>query len=240
MLIFRDISVRIEIEMLCVLNRSSSPRCCRSGRGGRRSDPAGEVAPAVTWGSMGRSPRTRRSSPSSDGRGGPCGCTAQRHRSPTSLRRTPEETGTIACWPRATAFWGGPHTRCCCRGPRPKRKIIQKSEKFSWHNKCQKKSLPNPNLMKSCQWHGALAWCAWATCVRQSAKSDRLRRRSHFPCRQRRSSAAASPRLRSPRRWMTIGFPKNQLRKSPPMPSRRRSSGCNQLWTAPYRDRFFP
>lgn len=122
--------MRVEIEMLCVLNRSSSPRCCRSGRDGRRSDPAGEVEPAVTWGSMGRSPRTRKSSPSFDGRGGPCGCTAQRHRSPTSLRRTPEETGTIACWPRETAFWGEPRTGCCCRGPRPKRNKLKLREKL--------------------------------------------------------------------------------------------------------------
>jgi hypothetical protein len=101
----------------------------------------------VTWDSMGRILRTGKSSPSWRDRDDLYGCTAQRHRSPTSLRQIPEAKGTIACWPRVSMSWAKRHTRCCCHDPRPEVKNgklveIQEFMKFEANS-------PSPNLMKS-------------------------------------------------------------------------------------------
>lgn len=98
----------------------STPRCCKSWRdthyAAARRCAAEQTA---TLGSGAENRRTRTSVPGSDGRGGPCGCTAPQRRTPASPRRTQAAIWRSAWTPRATWLTVATRTGCSRSGWRP-------------------------------------------------------------------------------------------------------------------------
>lgn len=106
-------------------------RCDRWGKDYHRSDHAAVVAPMATVDWVEWIQETWRSSSGLHGQHDPYECTRQHHRSPTSLRRTREARGMIACWPRVSMFSARQHKGCCCRGQEPTRGEIN-TKRYYW------------------------------------------------------------------------------------------------------------